>query len=159
MAPKKDAALAARLAHARELGTDLSTKTDLLNSALSRAEKQLRALNLGSDAWIDITSAEDKSNSRTTLLGFGKVASGWRLLIQQNNSFDELSVDPLLSTSRELRVRVAPYIPLLVERLIDETEKQVRSVDAAIESLSGIGDPPEDGTSSKDDTDDSEIPF
>ena len=101
----------------------LHTITDELNGLLRCAEEMLRQLNYGVEAGIGL--GDD------TELVFRKVENAWGLHVRLPNG----QTVPVLSSSRQNRVRAAIAIPALQDRMRVVVEEQTEHVQDAIVRL------------------------
>jgi len=108
-----------------ELADAYQHTTELINPLIERAEKALRALRLNVSASVDLETHEDWSSQLT----FRKEDKEWRLLVDVGPDDDVEGVNwksqPLITTSRELRLRALALLPALEKALVERVEKQM----------------------------------
>src|SRR5688572_29652867 len=109
MARKPVATLAERMAEARRLATELNASTDGLNAVLERAEDEFASIGLGVNAYLDISTEQDREHDKRTYFGFAKEGSDWIFVIVfAVDGMPELDKSvPLLKASRSLRLEAA----------------------------------------------------
>jgi hypothetical protein len=74
---------------------------------------------------------------------FGKDGSTWRLLLESGpygGDPEDWSQSTLLSTSKETRLRAVERLPALVDRLVEEAERQVSEFRAAAAKAQALAD-------------------
>jgi len=115
------------LPRARELEHELANALEALNESLRQVEQVLTELNLGVTASVTLDESED---GWVQCLRFGKVGKGWRLLLESGpkGRFGEWHESPLLSASKEVRVRAVVMLPALFDALISEAESQLNQI-------------------------------
>jgi hypothetical protein len=124
--------LRASLQRARRVAPELASATDAVNLALERVEQALAALNLGVTASVNLYPG--CVDDWQQCLGFGKDGSTWRLVLESGpagGDDEDWSQSPLLSTSKEVRLRAVERLPALVDKLVEVAERQVGTFRAA----------------------------
>jgi hypothetical protein len=117
------------LEEVQEVGKRLSAITDSLNEVLAKAEKAILELGLGVTASVPLPGSPGRS------LAFGKEANGWKLLVvADDGSFSQ----PLLNSSRKLRLEAVDRIPPLVEALFKEAKEEQATISTKIAQLSSF---------------------
>lgn len=135
--------------HSKRVGYELGTLTDAVNEQLQRAETALRSLGFGCSGGVRID--DDPAPLITEWLVFDRWEREWRLLLvdrECNVAIDEfgnsmggnLSVVPLLETSRQGRLAAAAKLPDLLAVLTKRAEKELAAVTAAVEGIEAFND-------------------
>jgi hypothetical protein len=133
------------LQRARRVAPDLASATNAVNSALERVEEALTSLNLGVSASVDLYPAFtwDPGDWRQKLR-FGKDGSVWRLLLEGHtvgdygDEEDDPTQSPLLSASKEIRLRAIERLPALINALVAVAEAQIGEFRTAAEKAEAI---------------------
>jgi hypothetical protein len=120
----------AHLERAERAAGVIREATDGLNTRLSRAEQVFASLGLGVSASVCLTppTSDDLWFQN---LNFQKEGNEWRLVLESGEHGDEpeyWSQSPLLSASREVRLKAARLLPELLEALILQAEQQAASM-------------------------------
>lgn len=118
---------------AREIARRLNDGADALSGNLARAEKALAGLGLGVKARVNITTEEDAEHNVCTELAFQRSGPHWGLFIVLSEDYGDGSEreTPLLSASKDMRVRAAQVIPDLLAAMIEAARKQAEEIEAA----------------------------
>jgi hypothetical protein len=122
------------LQRARRVAPELASATEAVNSALERVEQALAALNLGVSASVNLDPDPNPRDDWHQYVRFGKDGSTWRLLLESGpdgGDTEDWSQSPLLSTSKEVRLRAVERLPALVDKLVEVAEHQVGKFRAA----------------------------
>jgi hypothetical protein len=132
------------------LSKSLNEASDLLTSEITNVESALNDLRLGIEVWIElsrtkeVTFSTDSTNTahqltEVLLLGYAKHAGSWGLLVDE--SYDEVAPDdvrdivPLRDAKREVRLKAADKIPLLVEKIQREAAETARETTEKAQQL------------------------
>jgi hypothetical protein len=102
--------LRAQIAHATAIAAKLHAATEALNEQLAAFERQIVALNLGVSATVEGVT-------------FGKRGGTWGLFVEVRGE-----ATPILHASREMRIKSIATLPMLIESLFGETERQLTDV-------------------------------
>lgn len=134
------------------LAEQINSSSDAVNAAIVKLNEQLRAMNLGIEAWIQIGHSGLKQDSRPArkyreviLLGFCKFDDTWQLAINEKvidyvpnpeypEDEDEITEDfytALLKASRELRITAVEHFDDLLDALKSKATKTLASVTKA----------------------------
>jgi hypothetical protein len=137
--------LHASLQRARRVAPELASATEAVNSALERVEQALAALNLGVTAAVNLYPDLDPGlqDGWVQYVRFGKDGSTWRLLLESGpygGDPEDWSQSPLLSTSKETRLRAVERLPALVDQLVEEAERQVSDFRSAAAKAQALAD-------------------
>ena len=135
------------LVRARSAADKLDEVTEAMNAVIIEAEKCIGDLRLGVPGWIEVLEENPEAPQYYTALTFRKEGKAWRLMIESGGDDpDDATRTPLASASRDLRVRALARLPLLVQDMIERTEKEAQDVEDKtelalkfIESLKGPG--------------------
>jgi hypothetical protein len=103
---------------------------DAVNEALVQVEHALPALNLGVSAAVNLDPSSNPFQVQDwqQYLRFGKDGSEWRLMLEsgpEDGEREDWSQSPLLSASKEVRLRAVERLPALVDKLVEVAERQV----------------------------------
>jgi hypothetical protein len=141
MATKKSASpdVGAVLDRAQMVSTTLKAATEKLNGSLKQAEIEIAKLSLGVTAAVEVERYEEPKVGDDVVrqLRFGKDNREWKLLWETGLSDDPDSWEttPLLNASREVRMLAVPFLPLLVQKLVETAEEQIGEVKAKADEV------------------------
>jgi hypothetical protein len=128
MAEAKGGSLAAKIKKARVTAAKLAEKSNELNDVLLKAQDAIAALRLGVSA--SVLMHIEETNAAETYLSFERYEGKWSLTILEGHpAFEEWSTTPLLKASRRLRMEASKLLPALVDKLMEQTEKEIGEVD------------------------------
>jgi len=109
----------------RTLADAYQSTTEQINPLIERAEQGLRALGLNVSGSVHLETHEDWSSH----LSFRKVDKEWRLLLDVGPDDDPVGLNwtakPLITTSREMRLKALAQLPLLEKALVARVEEQL----------------------------------
>ncbi|WP_437716253.1 SIMPL domain-containing protein [Sorangium sp. So ce448] len=131
------------LQRARRVAPELASATEAVNNALERVEQALSALNLGVTAAVNLDPDANPRDDWNQYVRFGKDGSTWRLLLESgpmDGEPEDWSQSPLLSTSKEVRLRAVDRLPALIDRLVEVAERQVGEFRAAAAKAKALAD-------------------
>lgn len=141
-----------------DLSRRLNAKSDKTNAIISKINEKLAAMNFGLEVWYEQDIEGDNfrkvypgqqgllpREKSVTYLGYCNVEDGWQLatktgqLIEDydqdsQETFKELTdVDfkPLLRESREVRVKAVPLVPRLLDKVKQQAELLIKSIEDA----------------------------
>jgi hypothetical protein len=144
------------LSQLSQLGKELNSDSNSVNAAIESLNEQLREMNLGVGAWIEISGSGFKLESQfegarkyrdITLLGFCRFEDEWQLTINEQRVYfvldpedhsevDELfeeDLTALLKASRHLRIAAVAHFDELLDALKAEAERTLAGVKRAKE--------------------------
>ncbi len=142
------------LSQLSQLGKQLNSSSDSVNTAIDALNDELREINLGVRAWVKIADSGLKWDSvRTqkycylTSLGFCRIEDQWQLAINEQridyvpdpddrfevNEVTEDDYTPLLRASRELRITAIEHFDELLDKLKTEADRTLAAVERAKE--------------------------
>jgi hypothetical protein len=142
------------------LAQKLNQTTDSYTQSLTDVEKQLREMNIGVEAWIEISETvksgtPDRETSLRKMLGYSRVTDGWSLAVktvrvergcQENdpnnlweNIYEEEAPKPLLKASRDVRIEAAEHVPVLLAAIEGRVAQLIQSVEEAEARLQQFG--------------------
>lgn len=142
------------LSQLSELGKQLNSDSNSVNAAIEALNEQLRAMNLGVEAWVQIADSGFRLESQfetqrkykdVTLLGFCKIEDQWQLAINEQtvdyvpNADDHYEVDQLteddytalLKAPRALRIEAVEHFDELLDKLKAEATRTLAGVTKA----------------------------
>jgi hypothetical protein len=142
-----------------DVSRKLNEKSDKTNSVITKINKKLAALNLGLEVWLEWDDLENDNfhkvyqgqigllprQKSVTYLGYCNVETGWQLatktgcLIEDYDKdseevftqLTEVTFKPLLNEARETRVKALPLVPRLLDRVKQQAESLIKSIDEA----------------------------
>ncbi len=127
MTGKADSALSRLFSSAKSL----NTVSDQISAQIKELEGALVAQGIGVSAWVEVdrwTSDDEYQLETIASIGFGKHDGKWGLLYQLwCDVFDEARVCFLRDTARDIRIGSLEKMPMLFEKLADETQKLTES--------------------------------
>ncbi len=140
------------------LSKRLNTASDELNEAIESIQRKINTLSLGVEVWLtdaqaelshEILTDDDTRYARVQELGYGRFGDNWALLVRtadyelRRDESDgdwlyanpehplHVRVQPLLKTSRQIRVKAVDLIPGLVDALQRSATTVVDAVEKA----------------------------
>jgi hypothetical protein len=123
----------------------LNEASDHLNESAERFNTALRPMGLGISSWFQFSGDQDNDHGFfwSEEIGYTKLSTGkWGLALRSTrgefNSEPDVDTWAFKDAPRSLRVKAAPYIPDLLEQLIEDvarTTKEVVEHSSYIESL------------------------
>lgn len=124
------------------MGAELSVKSDLLNERLEGAANELRSYGFGVEAFVDISTEDDREHDWAERLWFRRWNTGdWNLVLESgftgdsNPEDDPPSYELLRNTTRETRLRAALRMKDLLAALVKAATPQREELDAALAAL------------------------
>jgi hypothetical protein len=149
---------AGTLSKLSKVAKKLNSESDSVNVAIGALNEQLREMNLGVEAWVQIADSGFKLESRfqnsprkyseLTLLGYCKIEDKWQLAIneqtvdyepdpddrdQENELTEDCYTTPLIKATRELRVSAVEHFDELLEELNRKAERTLAGIERAKE--------------------------
>ena len=107
----------------KPLAEELNAESNDLNQTIIVISDRLASLNLGIEVWFQSSRCDSE-------IGFGKFAErgceGWTLAVRRG-----VTVSPLTSASRDLRIEGLTLVPQIVTRLRTETTEALKQIAAA----------------------------
>ena len=148
------------LSELSRISKQLNSDSNSVNEAIEALNEQLREMNLGVEAWVQIADSGFKLESeyegsrkyrQSTLLGFSRLTVQWELAINEQtvyyvpdrddrsevNELTEDSYSALLKASRELRITAVEHF----DELLDELKKQANRMLAGVERAKKLASP------------------
>jgi hypothetical protein len=141
-----------------DLSRKLNEKSDKTNAVITKINKKLSALNLGLEVWLEWDLEDDNYHKvfqgqigllprqkSVTYLGYCNVETGWQLATKTGCLIEDYDKDseevfteltevifkPLLKEARETRVKALPLVPRLLDRVKQQAESLIKSIDEA----------------------------
>jgi len=141
-----------------DLSRKLNEKSDKTNSVITKINKKLSALNLGLEVWLEWDLENDNYHKvyqgqigllprqkSVTYVGYCNVETGWQLATKTGQLIEDYDKDseevfteltevnfkPLLKEARETRVKALPLVPRLLDRVKQQAESLIKSIDEA----------------------------
>jgi hypothetical protein len=119
----------------KEAAALLSKESDKLNESANDFNLALKQVGIGISAWVDFASGsnEDAGVAWSQSLGYTKLGGKWGLAIK-SSTHDFSQPDPeneywvFAEAPRALRVKAAPFIPDLLDQLIQEVARTTKEV-------------------------------
>ena len=127
-----------------ELNEALGTRLSQLNAAIEAHEKALKGMTIPRDVWCHYDSEEiTDDNGHSTgwsydhYIGMIKWQGTWRLCHASQDSHDQsdLSWKPLVDSSIPDRLRAAPHVLELRDKIVTDKKKVIPQIEAAIAGL------------------------
>ncbi len=121
----------------------LEARLEQLNLVIEGKEKQFKSMMVARDTVLCFHSYEEENDGHGEyqhLLGMIKQKGGWRLCYAHHyenycHPDREVSWKPLVDCSIEARLRAAPHVEKLRDKIIEEKEKLMPELENAIKTL------------------------
>ena len=132
---------------------DLNQASQKLSAVIDRIDGALQRLNLGVAAWVVVTEGGPAVEGRGSQywsedLGYGRTGrKSWGLMLRKGGmdiqhipDSEEYDQWPFNEAPRELRLRAVKYIPALLKKLDEESQKLAAKLSASIDGTVAIVD-------------------
>jgi hypothetical protein len=137
------------------LAEKLNQESDAFTTRLASLNEKLNKLNLGVEVWLERSPLSDqltagnpmRDTNEQTLLGFAKTPDGWGLAVKDvriergyyendldcpwNCTYEVSQPKLLLKSSRQLRLKAASALPLLLEDIKEKAEQVLAQIEKA----------------------------
>ena len=125
--------------HPNILKQELKDLTERVNTALQNAASDLKDLDLGVPAYIELYPCVDDTE---TYLGFDRYEGKWQFVIQQApvNAPDCATVRPLSHASRKDRSHAVHALPNLFQRVLYEAIRAIRKMHGHVQQIASLQD-------------------
>lgn len=125
----------------RTASEQLASRYDLLNEQFIAAESRLKALKPLRPTWVSYDHQENEDGfSFWELLGLAKVDGKWRLVHASDHELNDdgsgpLNIKPVTECTVEVRISAAKQVRNLHEKIVEQKEKFIPTVEEAIAEL------------------------